>query len=108
MGPATALISPRRYSNLGAVGGKVLELITQPSTTDKDGETATLPLLQPRERHHAMRDSVSTDAGEDSASTSVIMDSEYVVVDNHTNTIVHPSERIDEPPLPAPPERTGY
>ena len=38
------------------------------------------------------------DAGQDSASTSVIMDSDYVVLDNHTNTIVHPSERTDEPP----------
>ena len=45
-----------------------------------------------------MRYSVSTDAGDDSASTSIIMDSEYMVVDNHTNTIVHPSERNDEPP----------
>ena len=45
-----------------------------------------------------MRDSVSTDVGDDSASTSVIMDSEYMVIDNHTDTVVQSSERIDQPP----------
>ena len=60
-------------------------------------EAAALPPLQPQEQHHAMRDSVSTDVGDDSASTSVIMDSEYMVIDNHTDTVVHTSERFDEP-----------
>ena len=96
MGPATTLRSPRHYSNLGTVGGEVLELTSQPSATV--GEAAALPPLQPRERHHAMRDSVSKDVGDDSASSSVIMDSEYLVVDNHTDTIIQSFERIDQPP----------
>ena len=29
------------------------------------------------------------------------MDSDYIVLDNHTNTIIHPSERTDKPPPPA-------
>ena len=45
-----------------------------------------------------MRDSISTDLGDDSASTSVIMDSEYVVLDNRTDTIVQSSNQNDQPP----------
>ena len=54
MGPATTLMSPRRYSNLGAVGGEVLELISGPSAPTGAAAPLALPLLQPRERHHAM------------------------------------------------------
>ena len=85
-------MSPRRYSNLGAVG---VELITEP--TGAAGATA-LPVLQPRERHHALRDSVSIESDNDSASTSVIMDSEYVVLDDHTTTVIQSSSQTDQPP----------
>ena len=98
MGPATTLMSPRRYSNLGAVGGEVLELTSEPPAPAGAAAAAALPLLQPRERHHAMRDSISTNIRDDSASTSVIMDSEYVVVDNLTGTIIQSSNRTDQPP----------
>ena len=106
MGPATTLRSPRHYSNLGAVGGEVLELTSQPSATF--GEAAALPPLQPRERHHAMRDSVSTNVGDDSASTSVIMDSEYMVIDNHRLIpLFNLLSELTNLPLPVPPERMG-
>ena len=98
MGPAMTLMSPRRYSNLGAVGGEVLELISGPYAPIGATAPSALPLLQPRERHHAMRDSISTDLGDDSASTSVIMDSEYVVLDNHTDTVIQSTDQIDHPP----------
>ena len=47
MGPATTLISPRRYSNLGAVGGEVLELTSEPPAPVGAAAAAVLPLLQP-------------------------------------------------------------
>ena len=96
MGPATTLMSPRRYSNLGAVGGEVLELISGPPAPTGATAPPALPRLQPRKRHHAMRDSISTDLGDDSASTSVIMDSEYVVLDNHTDTVIQSSNQNDQ------------
>ena len=95
MGPATTLMSPRRYSNLGATGGEVLELISAPPGPDG---AAALPLLQPRERHHALRDSISTEPENESASTSIIMDSEYVVLNDHANTVVQSSNHTDHPP----------
>ena len=101
MGPATALISPRWYSNLGDVGGEVLELIVPPSTTDKEGETADLPYSEPPQRCYKMRDSVSTDAGEDSASTSITMDPDYLVLDHNTNTVIQPPKESIHPPLPS-------
>ena len=75
-----------------------MELIAQPSMTDKEGEAADLPYPEPLEQCYTMRGSVSTDDGKDSASTSVIMDPDYVVLDHNTNTILQPSERNDEPP----------
>ena len=95
MGPATTLMSPRRYSNLGATGGEVLELVSAPPGP---AGAAALPLLQPRERHHALRDSISTEPENDSASTSVIMDSEYVVLHDHADTVIQSSNHTDHPP----------
>ena len=77
MGPATTLTSPRRYSELGAVG---VELTMEPA--EAAGATA-LPAPPPLLRRHAATDSVSLEADDDSASTSVIMDSEYVMLDDH-------------------------
>ena len=65
MGPATTLMSPRRYSNLGAVGGEVLELTSEPFAPVGAAAAAALPPLQPLERHHAMRDSVSANVEDD-------------------------------------------
>ena len=98
MGPATALISPRRYSNLEAVGGEVLELIAPPPMTDKEGEAVDQLYQEPLEQCYTVRDSVSTDAWENSASTSVTMEPDYVVLDLNTNTVLQPIERNDELP----------
>ena len=98
MGPATALISPRRYSNLGAIGGEGLELIVPPSTMEKEGESADLPYPEPLQGCYTMKDSVSTDARENSALTSVTMDPDYVVLDHNTNTVIQPPEGINLPP----------
>ena len=89
MGPATTLMSPRRYSELGAVG---VELTTEPAGA------AALPVPPPRDRHHALRDSVSLETDDDSASTSVIMDSEYVMLDDHSATVIQSSNQTSHPP----------
>ena len=86
MGPATTLLSPRRY-NLGAAGGKVLELIAPPSIADKEGEAVDRLYQDAMEQCYRIRDSVSTDAGEDSTSTSIIMD----VLDNDVTTVNNPT-----------------
>ena len=70
MGPATTLTSPRRYSELGAAG---MELTTEP--TEPAG-AAALPGSPPHLRRHAVTDSVSLETDDESASTSVIMDTE--------------------------------
>ena len=46
MGPTTTLISPRRYSNLGAVGREVFELITQPSAAGREAAAYLLYNLE--------------------------------------------------------------
>ena len=59
---------------------------------------AALPLLQPRERHHALQDSISTEPKNDSASTNIIMDSKYMVLDDHADTVIQSSNQTDHPP----------
>ena len=72
MGPATALTSPTRYSEIGAVG---VELTTEPAGVDGAMALGVPPLL----RRFAMTESVSLETDDDeSASTSVIMDFEHV------------------------------
>ena len=92
MGPATTLMSPRRYSELGAAG---VELTTEPAGANR---ATALPAPPPRDRHHALRDSVSLETDDDSASTSVIMDSEYVMLDDHSATVIQSSNQTDHPP----------
>ena len=85
MGPATTLMSPRRYSELGTVG---VELTTEPARAAALPSAAALPVPPPRDRHHAARDSVSLETDDDSASTSVIMDHEYVMLDDQSATVI--------------------
>ena len=59
MGPATTLMSPRRYIELGAVG---VELTTEPAGV---AGAAALPSPSPRDRHHALRDRVSLETDDD-------------------------------------------
>ena len=95
MGPATTLMSPRRYNELGAVG---VELTTEPARAAALPGAAALPVPPPRDRHHALRDSVSLETDDDSASTSVIMDSEYVMLDDQSATVIQSSNQTDHPP----------
>ena len=97
MGPATTLLSPRRYSNLGAVGGEVLELIVPPQTADKEGEAVDQLYQDTMEQCYRVRDCVSTDAGEDSTSTSITMEPDYVILDKDVTTVNNPP-RSDEIP----------
>ena len=99
MGPTTTLISPRRYSNLGAVGGEVLELIAPPPMTDKDREAVDRLYQDTMEQCYQFRDSVSTAAGKDSTSTSIIMEPAYVVLDDDVTTVDNPprSDKILPP-----------
>ena len=92
MGPATTLTSPWRYSELGAAG---MELTTEP--TEPAG-AAALPVPPPRDRHHGTRDSVSLETDDDSASTSVIMDNTYVMLDDQSATVIQSSNQTDHPP----------
>ena len=94
MGPATTLISPRRYSNLRAIGGEVLELIAPPAVTDRKGEAVDRLYQDTMEQCYRVRDTVATDAGEDSTSKRIIMEPDYVVLDNNTTTVNNPLARL--------------
>ena len=91
MGPATALTSPRRYSELGTAG---VELSTEPAGVDGATALPAPPLL----RRYGTTDCVSFETDDDSASTSVIMDDEYVVLGDHSATVIQSSNQTDQPP----------
>ena len=91
MGPATALTSPMRYSEIGTAG---VELMTEPARVDGAAALPALPLL----RRHATAESVSLETDDDSASTSVIMDFEHVGLGDHSSTVLQSNNRNDQPP----------
>ena len=103
MGPATQTIQ-----QLGSRGRRGVGADRSNPMMEKKGEVVDLLYPEPLEWCYTLRDSVSTDAGEDSASTSIIMEPDYVVLDLNTNTVLQPTERNDEPPLPALPAWLGY
>ena len=91
MGPATALTSPTRYSEMGTVG---VELTTEPAGVDGAVALPTLSL----QRRFATADSISQDTDDESASTSVIMDLEQVGLGDHSSTVIQSNNRTDQPP----------
>ena len=91
MGPATALTSPTRYSEIGTAG---VELTTEPAGV---GGAAALP-APPLLRRHGTTDSVSLETDDGSASTSVIMDDENVGLGDHSLTVLQSFNPNDQPP----------
>ena len=91
MGPATALTSPTRYSDIGTAG---VELTTEPAGVDGAMALPAPPLL----RRFATADSVSLETDDESASTSVIMDFEQVEHGDLSSTVLQSNNRTDQPP----------
>ena len=91
MGPATALTSPTRYSDIGAAG---VELTTEPTGVDGAMALPAPPLL----RRLATAESVSLETDDESASTSVIMDFEHVEHGELSSTVLQSNNRTDQPP----------
>ena len=58
-------------------------------------------------RCHAATDSLSLEADDDSASTSVIMDSEYVMPNDCSATVVQSNNQTDHPPPTSAARATG-
>ena len=81
-----------------------MELTTEP--TEPAG-AAALPGSPPHLRRHAVTDSVSLETDDESASTSVIMDTEYVMLDDQSATVIQSSNQTDHPPRPVLPEQPG-
>ena len=90
MGPATALTSPTRYSEIGTAG---VELTTEPAGVDGAATLPALPLL----RRHGTAESVSLETDDDSASTSVIMDFEHMGLGDHSSTVLQSNNQNDQP-----------
>ena len=79
---------------MGAVGGEVLELIAPPPTTDNEEEAVDRIYEVTMEQAY----SVSTDAGDDAASTSIIVEPDYVVLE--TNGGPSTDQGISDRPRP--------
>ena len=78
-GHATALSSPRRFSDLGAVGGDIADLALLPPLTQQEGEAA-----ETIDQYYAIGVGEPNDASthdNNAASTSSSIDQEFVTVD---------------------------
>ena len=93
MGPATALHSPRRLHDLGAVGGQRGEVNLPPPFDKLEGDVVD------RLYHETMENFYSTgtnddvaDHGDETASTSSAQEPAYVVLNNDHTTDVPPPQ----------------
>ena len=83
-GPATALLSPRRFSDVGAVGGLRAELLPPPLLTQWENDQADRPHQEAMEQFYSIEagepNGVST-PNDDAASTSSLITQETSQVD---------------------------
>ena len=83
-GPATALISPRRFSDAGAIGGTIADLMLPPPLNQQESEQVDRLYQETMERFYTIDEgepnNVST-PNDDAASTSIKVNQETELVD---------------------------